>query len=283
MTTAKAPHFVRGQTYIRRRDIHAHFKGNQQAGIAPSKDHPFIFLFTGDAGEAYGYSDTWKDGLFLYSGEGQIGDQKMTNGNKAILQHAENGKELLLFTKVATAKVRFEGIFHCVGWEELRGKDREGSLRKLIVFHLKPEEGIHDTTAILNTEPENSKTPRPLDELRKRAYVAAQAPKTTTTSKESARIYYERSSLVRDYVLARADGHCECCGIAAPFTSKTGSPYLEAHHIHRLSDRGLDDPRHVAGICPTCHRRIHHGKDGALLDNKLESAIQEKETSIQFV
>ena len=40
------------------------------------------------------------------------------------------------------------------------------------------------------------------------------------------------------------------CGAAAPFTTKEGLPYLEAHHIRRLTDGGPDDPRWVAGVGP---------------------------------
>jgi 5-methylcytosine-specific restriction protein A len=29
-----------------------------------------------------------------------------------------------------------------------------------------------------------------------------------------------------------------------------------------LSDGGPDDYHHVIALCPTCHRRVHHGADG---------------------
>jgi hypothetical protein len=45
----------------------------------------------------------------------------------------------------------------------------------------------------------------------------------------------------------------------------TGVRNLEPHHTRRLSDGGPDDPRHVVAICPKCHRRVHHGKDGEQL------------------
>lgn len=269
--------FVRGQVYNRRRDIHARFKGNQYGGIAASKLHPYVFLFTGEEGEAYGYSDTWKDGLFLYSGEGQVGNQQMIKGNKAVLEHSKNSKELLLFTKVESGDVRFEGFFHCVGWENIQGTDRNGELRDLILFHLKPEDAALDETTVHSENGTKNAPSNHRETLRERAYLAAQTPTKKMTVKESARTYYERSSAVRNYVLERANGRCECCGKDAPFLNKNGDPYLESHHIHRLSDLGIDDPQHVAAICPTCHRKIHHGANGSALDDALLAKIQGEE------
>ena len=53
---------------------------------------------------------------------------------------------------------------------------------------------------------------------------------------EQARTVYRRAADVRAYVLARAQGHCEGCKAPAPFKRKDGSPYLETHHLHRVSD-----------------------------------------------
>ncbi|WP_258162757.1 HNH endonuclease signature motif containing protein [Rhizobium sp. TH2] len=72
----------------------------------------------------------------------------------------------------------------------------------------------------------------------------------------------ERSRRVRDYVVARAQGDCEGCRQPAPFQTARGTPYLEPHHIRRLSDGGPDDPRYVIALCPNCHRRVHFGRDG---------------------
>jgi HNH endonuclease len=51
------------------------------------------------------------------------------------------------------------------------------------------------------------------------------------------------------------------CTSPAPFLTTTGEPYLEPHHIRRLSDGGLDDPRWIAALCANCHRRAHHAND----------------------
>ena len=72
-------------------------------------------------------------------------------------------------------------------------------------------------------------------------------------------------------------GRCEACERPAPFTTTTGEPYLEPHHIRRLSDGGPDDPRYVAALCPNCHREVHHGINGRHKNERLIEAIGRKE------
>ena len=103
--------FRPNQIYNRRNDIHAVWKGQQQGGVATPASAPFIFIFTGEAGEQHGYSDGWDDGgVFHYTGEGQIGDMTFIRGNRAIRDHAKNGKDLLLFE--ATKK---SGMYRFIG------------------------------------------------------------------------------------------------------------------------------------------------------------------------
>jgi hypothetical protein len=47
--------FELGRTYNRRDDIHARFGGQRQGGISTPSGVPYIFLFTGESGEQYGY------------------------------------------------------------------------------------------------------------------------------------------------------------------------------------------------------------------------------------
>ena len=117
-----------------------------------------------------------------------------------------------------------------------------------------------------------------LDELRKRAYAAVgDAP---GTPEKGIRNVYQRSRDVRDYVLARARGTCESCNGPAPFVRKNGTPYLEPHHTRRLSDGGPDDPRWVGAVCPTCHRKIHHGANGSEFNQLLQRRLQEIENTL---
>lgn len=54
---------------------------------------------------------------------------------------------------------------------------------------------------------------------------------------------------------------CECCGTKT-FIKQNDEPYLEYHHLIPFSI--VDGPDHyenIFGICPMCHRKIHHIKD----------------------
>lgn len=86
-----------------------------------------------------------------------------------------------------------------------------------------------------------------------------EVPATTTTMEATK---YSRSEAVKRYVKARANGICEGCEEPAPFENSDGEPYLHAHHIFELSGGGKDTPKTVIALCPNCHFRVHHGKNG---------------------
>jgi 5-methylcytosine-specific restriction protein A len=265
-----APYEV-GRTYNRREDIHGEFGGQQQGGIS-TPDGPFVFLFTGEMGEQYGYEDGWSEGVFLYVGEGQRGDMEFIRGNKALRDHAINGKELLLFEALKRkGSYRHAGKFACAGWHMRDARDADGTTRRVIVFELVPLEADEETPNDLETETDTS-----LAALRKAALEAANATSVANV-REARQTFYRRSRRVRAYVFARAKGLCEACRNPAPFTRANGTPYLEPHHTRRVSDGGPDDPRWVAGLCPNCHREIHHGCRGSELNLYVISRLADLE------
>lgn len=77
-------------------------------------------------------------------------------------------------------------------------------------------------------------------------------------------VQYARSAQVRAFVYERAKGRCEDCDSPAPFLAAGGRPYLEVHHVHRLSQDGPDTVENAVALCPNCHR-AHH-----LADNSAE-------------
>lgn len=68
---------------------------------------------------------------------------------------------------------------------------------------------------------------------------------------------YMRSKYVSDYAKKRANGICQLCGNKAPFETRNGEPYLEAHHIIPLADDGPDSLDNIVALCPSCHRKMH--------------------------
>jgi 5-methylcytosine-specific restriction protein A len=264
--------FLVGQLYNRRSEIHAVYGGQQQGGIVTPQACPFIFLFTGEAGEQHGYSDGWRaEGVFAYTREGQRGNMEFARGNRAIRDHVEDGKDLLLFEATSTkGSYRYRGCFECTGWETGIGPDTNGELRSTIVFLLVP---VTTVEAEGPSDGAVARRERSLEELKALAEQAASA--APVTGKDSRRVYYQRSAAVRAYVLARARGYCEGCQSPAPFERPTGEPYLEPHHVTRVSDGGPDHPRHVIALCPTCHRKVHFGREGLSYNAWLKGRLGE--------
>mgnify|MGYP005755078435 CR=1 FL=1 len=299
MPDLKIPSFEQGRIY-KRRAIHDEFGGIRQTGISPSRVAHAVFIFTGKTGEQYGYQDEWDDSgqVFTYTGEGTTGDMKMDGGNRAIQEHVAEGRALHLFEAIPEGEMtglpkgvprggfcRYVGEMQCVGVIEALGPDKGGNQRRVYKFQL-----VRVGGSSLGAEPAQEASeagqgsasgpphPPPLAELRKKAQEAARPPKKQAS--DAKRTLYERSQDVVTYALARAAGKCECCDGAAPFLRKDGSPYLEVHHVDRVSDGGLDAPHKVAAICPTCHRRIHYGSDGQQVNEALRAKVLQLEAAL---
>ena len=102
---AMPPKFVVGRAYDRWPEINDPYGGSRQSGISTSRQTAAIFLFTGDTGEQYGYQDSFdENGVFWYTGEGQVGDMKFDKGNQAIVEHAIAGRALHVFRTLGKAK-----------------------------------------------------------------------------------------------------------------------------------------------------------------------------------
>lgn len=267
--------FVPNAVYDRKTEINGPFGGSLQSGIAASATHPAIFLFTGDSGQQYGYADHWEEGAYLYTGEGQRGPMTLTRGNRAIANHAEEGRALYLFMSLGKGNGNvYLGEFSCADVLTRTQPDIEGKDREALVFRLVPVSIPAGTIeAEANDEPD---LPSDLATARLAALAACK-----TSSGElgqlAPRKVYQRSRKVAHYVLLRANGKCESCDQPAPFTKKDGTPYLEPHHVNRLSDGGLDHPRYVGAVCPTCHREIHSGEHGAVINARLKTRLESLE------
>jgi 5-methylcytosine-specific restriction enzyme A len=257
--------FELGRIYNRRSDIHARFGGQQQGGIITPPQHSIVIIITGEEGLEHGYADRYRaDGVFEYFGEGQIGDMRLRAGNRAIAEHSAHGKGLLLFRRTPEG-LRFEGEMVCEGYHLERARDRTDAEREAIVFELRSLEAVAEKVEAEPAVP----SALTLEDLRRLAFSAATEPSQAPS--QGIRNVYQRSRDVRVYVLARANGKCEGCSTPAPFLRSDGTPYLEPHHLRRLSDGGPDHPAHVIVLCPNCHRRVHAGADGEAYNAKLDA------------
>ncbi|AYG59680.1 HNH endonuclease [Rhizobium jaguaris] len=261
--------FERDKRYNRQNDIHGKFAGQEQGGIITPADHKVVIAITGDRGKQHGYADErMSDGSYHYFGAGRNGDMKFRDRNRRLYEHSADGKSLLLF-KEERRELRFLGEYVCEGYDERQAPGENKKMRKAIVFHLRPLENINE-----EVDTESAAEPGVSDEeLEKRAFAAAKPQAGKSEGKGRANIY-ERSKDVRNWVLRRAKGKCEYDGAPAPFLRADGEPYLEPHHIYRVSDGGPDDPRTVIALCPNCHRRAHSGVDKTPFNKELLAKIK---------
>ena len=102
---------------------------------------------------------------------------------------------------------------------------------------------------MLEKKAQKAKSP----DLTKRALSAKGKP----SKRSVVTVQYERDQYVVEYVKKRARGNCELCEMPAPFITKNGFPYLEAHHIVWLSEGGDDTVKNTVALCPNCHRKMH--------------------------
>jgi 5-methylcytosine-specific restriction protein A len=265
--------FKPGAVYDRKTEINGPFGGSLQDGITSSTTYPAIFVFTGESGEQYGYSDHWEDGAFIYTGQGQRGPMTFTRGNRAIAEHANNGRALYLFKARGKGNgYEYMGEFSCADMFNRIQPDVTGQDRIAIVFRLVP---VGVSAEIIETQELDEDEACHSESLAaaRLAALAACKPSRDDLGLSAPRKIYQRSRQVSHYVLMRANGECESCERPAPFLRRDGTPYLEPHHVNRVSDGGLDHPRYVGAICPSCHREIHSGVHGALLNERLKQRL----------
>lgn len=82
-----------------------------------------------------------------YYGEGQRGNQRLTDGNKAVLEHEESGRALRVF-QGARGSVRYLGEFRLDEdepyYETQAPATRGGPMRNALVFKLRPLDFLPD-------------------------------------------------------------------------------------------------------------------------------------------
>lgn len=185
---------------LKRVDVHAEYGGRRQGGIGPSRVSNNVLLFTDPAkGRQHGYLDGWgEDGCYHYAGEGQSGDQRMTQGNLSILNHRQDGRALRLFQGVASGTVEYLGEFvlaRDVPWYRTDAPDTDGELRSVIMFRLEPVDAALHKGARLPHTPEMAPTVTAVDVEQQHTERALVDP-----SREPYEAERREASLVRAYI-----------------------------------------------------------------------------------
>jgi 5-methylcytosine-specific restriction protein A len=281
--------FLIGNSYERTELLKFIGSKQPQSGILWNKEGSDSIIVTtgGRHTKRVGYSDDLQgDGSWIYTGQGEKGDQNPHSFANSLLTNQE--KNVLLFATLEpnAQQVRergnhkklyqYKGLFKVKSWAlELQDEGkRKGD--KLVKYVLKSiDQFDHQDQGTQNSLENLVLEPSEFYNLRKKAL--KNSNKSSKPNRTVLTEYKERSIEVKKYALLRANGKCENCGEDAPFLNSNNIPFLEVHHIFSLADDGPDHPINVAAICPNCHREAHYGKDKQTLKDKLAQKIIEKE------
>lgn len=106
-------------------------------GINPKEDSVVLISTVGGNSDHFTYHDKWNmEGHYEYSGEGSVGDQTLTKGNKAIVDAAETGKPIYLYVKFGPQEYYPQGIMKLIEYKIIQAPDKNGDMRKEYVFIL---------------------------------------------------------------------------------------------------------------------------------------------------
>lgn len=261
-----------------------------QSGIIWNKEGSDSIIITtgGRHTKRVGYSDDLqKDGSWIYTGQGENGDQNPHSFANSLLTNLD--KKVLLFSTLEPNSkevlergnhkklYQFEGVYEVSSWKLETQTDGKRKGDKLVKYILQLVEEYDDQNTLFQDPLENILLePSEFYNLRKKALEHANKPSKSNIVVLTE--YKNRSIEIKKYALLRANGQCENCGKDAPFVNSNNIPFLEVHHIFSLADDGPDHPINVAAICPNCHREAHYGQDMQTLKDKLSEKIKVKES-----
>jgi 5-methylcytosine-specific restriction enzyme A len=115
-------------------------------------------------------------------------------GNRAVRDHIQEGKDLLLFRTDRRGEVQFLGQFECAGYFYQPAPDREGAARAAIVFDLVPASS--QLQALLPISVVKAGEKQDLMTLRRKALEAARSTPELSGSQARSNLYL-RSEAVR--------------------------------------------------------------------------------------
>ena len=207
------------------------------------------------------YQDIWVNAFFHYTGRGMGGKQALSlPENRQLVESKTHGTRLYLF------EVFEAGLHVYMGEVELsdrpflsRQADSAKNLHDVHIFPLKLIGHKHPPLHLRGLEETREEILR-----RKSDFYGPGVPGAPGPHSLKGRRMHEGVSPVRKQEpLAPAHtrhptrGICQLCNQPAPFCTRDGEPYLETHHIHRLSEGGEDVMENPVILCPNCHRKMH--------------------------
>lgn len=235
------------------------FKCSPQGGMRRSRKTNTLIIVSDHTKGLY--EDRWINNILHYTGMGQKGDQDVKwMQNKTLDESCSNGVAVHLFEVFEKGNYVYQGEVVLSGEPYTESQpDIDGNNRNAVVFPLKlkhPEDYIPIDEEIIRRKEEKIQKQAqrlPTEELKRRAKYSRKGVGNRLVSTTT----YERNPYVALYAKRRANGVCQLCGNKAPFSNKTGDPYLETHHIEWLAKGGDDTIENTVALCPNCHRKMH--------------------------
>ena len=206
------------------------------------------------------YKEKWIDGILYHTGMGRKGDQDINFSQNATLAHSNSsGITLYLFEIFIPCQYIYRGpvILAAPPYQETQ-KDIEGNPRKAWIFPIKPVSKLPPIDAAILNEYETSRKKQAQSLSDKDLIIKAIDHQSDIIPKlQSVAETYRMSQAIAEFSLRVARGHCQLCNSQAPFKDNQGKPYLEPHHIQKISEGGLDTIENTVALCPNCHAKMH--------------------------
>lgn len=253
------------------------FKCQQQGGMLRSKQNNALIIISNYTKGIY--RDVWrKDGVLLYTGMGQDGDQILEgNQNKTLYESRTNGVIVYLFEVYVKNEYLYRGIVELMEnpYQDIQ-IDRNGNERKVWIFPVKP---IEDSSSIEWDEDEKliDKIAGLTDEeLNSIEYVYTPEPeeKGAPIIRNNIQIYPRNKKRAMN-ALSSAGFVCEIDELHPTFIRKNSSKnYVEPHHLVPMKyskhfEHSLDVEANIVSLCSNCHNQLHYGRDYEILLRKL--------------
>jgi 5-methylcytosine-specific restriction protein A len=241
------------------KDIQKIFKCSPQGGMRKSNQTNTLVLVSDHIKSLY--QNRIEENIIFYTGEGQIGDQKLSKQNKTLLNSKESGVSIHFFEVFEVKKYTYIGEVELAAdaFQEIQ-LDINKNPRNVWMFPLKvkgseklPPVDLKQLQAI---EVERAALVHKMSD-QQILTLAKQAP-SKPGRREVVTPQIQRNEYVAEHALRRAKGICQLCEKVAPFKKKkSGEPYLEVHHVIWLSKGGDDTIENTVALCPNCHRKMH--------------------------
>lgn len=207
-------------------------------------------------------------GLYHYTGEGQIGDQKLTNSNLTLAK-AGDAKRKIHFFRQHNVGLEHEyiGEVEVIERGTAKQKDQKGNEREVIVFYLKPfskiitseEEAVsREAESRIGTDKKSkrnvSEIEADLDEINKK--IIKKGPKKGIISKNA-----EQNKREIEIIILLKELYEKCMVCKVPhFKKENNVGYSEVHHLIPWSISYDDSRENLVVLCPTCHKKFDHAK-----------------------